>query len=185
MGKQNLYEHSIKLPLVMCGPGIPAGERREGCVYLLDIYPTLCELCGLPIPDSVDGISFAPMFTDPACVTREDLYLVFQARIRGVISHGMKLIEYRSEQVKLTQLFNLAEDPWEMNNLAGTAGSAEISAALRARMAEYRDAWQEEQNDLGRLYWQQYRQYEAAEVRGVPGPKGASMKNQVGDWFKK
>ena len=185
MGKQNLYEHSIKLPLVMCGPGIPAGERREGCVYLLDIYPTLCELCGLPIPDSVDGISFAPMFTDPACVTREDLYLVFQARIRGVISHGMKLIEYRSEQVKLTQLFNLAEDPWEMNNLAGTAGSAEIIAALRARMAEYREAWDEEQNDLGRLYWQQYRQYEAAEVRGVPGPKGASMKNQVGDWFKK
>ena len=185
MGKQNLYEHSVKLPLVMCGPGIPEGERRDGYVYLLDIYPTLCELCGIDIPSSVDGISFAPMFTDPETVTREELYLVFQARVRGVLSHGWKLLEYRSEQVKLTQLFNLNEDPWEMNNMAGTNAGIGIVARLRERMAAFRDEWQEEENLFGQLYWQQYRQYEAAEVHGVPGPKGANMQNQINDWFKK
>ena len=185
MGKQNLYEHSVKLPLVMCGPGIPAGERRDGYVYLLDIYPTLCELCGIDIPSSVDGISFAPMFRNPEAITREELYLVFQARVRGVLSHGWKLLEYRSEQVKLTQLFNLNEDPWEMNNMAGTNAGIEIVARLRERMAAFRDEWKEEENLFGQLYWQQYRQYEAAEVHGVPGPKGANMQNQINDWFKK
>ena len=185
MGKQNLYEHSIKVPLLMCGPGIPAGQRRDGLVYLLDIYPTLCELCGIEIPRSVDGRSFAGMFGNPALKTREDLYLVFQARIRGVISNGFKLLEYRSEQIKLSQLFDFNNDPWERNNLAGIAGTESVLTSLRQRMAEYCQDWHEEENEFGRLYWQQYRQYEAAEVHGVPGPKGSNMKNQVGDWFSK
>ncbi len=184
MGKQNLFEHSIKLPLVMCGPGIPSGQRRDGYVYLLDIFPTLCDLCSIEIPESVDGISFAKMFCDPSCITREELYLVFQARIRGIIKDGMKLLEYRSEQIKLTQLFNLKNDPWEMNNLTGTV-SAEVIENLRARMKQFRDDWNELDNEFGRLYWQQYRQYKDAEVHGVPGPKGSNMKNQVNDWFSK
>ena len=118
-------------------------------------------------------------------MTREELYLVFQARIRGIISGKYKLLEYRSEQLKRTQLFDLEDDPWETRNLAGTAGTAELIAHLRERMAHYRDLWREEDNKFGRLYWQQYRQYEAAEVHGVPGPKGANMKNQINDWMKK
>lgn len=185
MGKQNLYEHSIKIPLVICGPGIPSGQIREGLVYLLDVYPTLCELCNLEVPSSVDGISFADMLASPVSVTREDIYLAFQARIRGVISGDYKLLEYRSEQLKLTQLFNLRDDPWEKNNLVGTLGTDRVVAALRQRMIEYRDSWQEEENEFGSLYWKQYRQYEEAEVHGVPGPKGTNMANQVGDWFSK
>ena len=185
MGKQNVYEHSVKLPLVLCGPGIPSGERRNGYIYLQDIYPTLCDLCEIETPKSVDGISFAPMLKDPDYKIREDIYLVFQARIRGIIRGGMKLIEYRSEQVKLTQLFNLLNDPWEMNNLAGTDGSAEIVSSLRKRMEQYRDDWNELDNEFGRLYWKQYQQYKDAEVHGVPGPKGSNMKNQVKDWFSK
>lgn len=183
MGKQNIYEHSVKLPLVMCGPGIPAGERRDGFVYLMDIYPTLCELCGVPIPGSVTARSFARMFADPAYVSREDLYFAFQARIRGIRRGRYKLLEFRSEQLKLTQLFDLENDPWEMYNLAGTLGTAPLIESLRARMDEYRREWAEEDNNFGRLYWQQYRQYQQAEVHGVPGPKGASMKNQINDWF--
>ena len=65
MGKQNVFEHSVKVPLVMCGPGIPADQRREQYVYLLDIYPTLCDLCGISIPESVDGLSFPRPQTYP------------------------------------------------------------------------------------------------------------------------
>ena len=183
MGKQNLYEHSIKLPLVICGPGIPKNQIRNGYVYLQDIYPTLCDLCDLETPASVDGISFAPMFNNSAYISREDIYLVFQARIRGLIRNDMKLLEYRSEQIKLTQLFDLRSDPWEMNNLAGTVGSEGLIADLRSRMEEYRDDWNELDNEFGQLYWQQYQQYKDAEVHGVPGPKGSNMKNQVNDWF--
>ena len=60
MGKQNIYEHSVKVPLVMAGPGIPAGQIVKNDVYLMDVYPTLCELCGVEVPASVDGVSFAP-----------------------------------------------------------------------------------------------------------------------------
>jgi arylsulfatase A-like enzyme len=54
MGKQSLYEHSIHVPLVICGPGIAAGQRSEALVYLLDIFPTLCDLLGLAAPGSVE-----------------------------------------------------------------------------------------------------------------------------------
>ena len=72
-----------------------------------------------------------------------------------------------------------------MNNLAGTDGSAEIVSSLRKRMEQYRDDWNELDNEFGRLYWKQYQQYKDAEVHGVPGPKGSNMKNQVKDWFSK
>ncbi|HET7559483.1 MAG TPA: sulfatase-like hydrolase/transferase, partial [Limnochordia bacterium] len=73
-GKQNCYEHSVRIPLILAGPGIPQGERREGYVYLLDIFPTLCELIGIEAPASVEGRSFAAALRDPAVITRETLY---------------------------------------------------------------------------------------------------------------
>jgi arylsulfatase A-like enzyme len=182
MGKQNIYDHSVHIPLIMAGPGIPEGEKREQYVYLLDVYPTLCELCGVEIPDSVEGKSFAGMFTDSNHVTREDLYLVFQARIRGVQDERYKLIEYRSEELKLTQLFDLKLDPWETLNFTGFTGYEEITARLRKRMEEYREEWDEEQHLYGQQYWQQWRNYEAGEVHGVDKPKGVNMMNQVKDW---
>lgn len=47
MGKQNLYEESIRIPLIFAGPGIPKGQVRDQFVYLLDIYPTLCDILGI------------------------------------------------------------------------------------------------------------------------------------------
>lgn len=182
MGKQNIYEHSTHVPLIMRGPGIPRGETREQYVYLLDIYPTLCRLCGLDIPASVDGISFDGMFSDPTRVTRPELYYVFQARIRGVADERYKLIEYRTECLRLTQLFDLKNDPWETLNLFDLTGYADITARLRRRMQEFAVEWNEEQHIYGQQYWEQYRRYEAAELHGVDQPKGASMVNQVKDW---
>lgn len=182
MGKQNIYEHSTRVPLVMCGPGVKQNETRDQYVYLMDIYPTLCDLCGIDIPASVEGLSFAPMFDRPAFVTRPDIYYAFHSRIRGVADGRYKLIEYRSEELKLTQLFDLQNDPWETLNFYEFSGYEEITRRLRARMAEYRDAWDEEKHRYGEQYWRQYRAYEDAAVRGMDGPKGANMANQVNDW---
>nr|WP_325302090.1 sulfatase-like hydrolase/transferase [uncultured Dysosmobacter sp.] len=184
MGKQNIYEHSVKVPLVMCGPGIPADVINKQYVYLLDIYPTLCELCGMEIPASVEGISFAPMFCDPHYVTRPELYLAFQSRIRGVMDGRYKLVEYRTEDLKLTQLFDLQEDPWERNNFYDIAGYEGITARLRKRLFELRDEWEDEATIFGQQYWDQWRRYEEAAVHGMGRPKGSNMANQVRDWEK-
>jgi len=184
MGKQNVYEHSTKLPLVMAGPGIPAGERRDQYVYLLDIYPTLCDLCGVNIPESVEGKSFAKMFENHTYVTRPDIYYAFQARIRGVADGRYKLIEYRTENLKLTQLFDLQNDPWEQYNMFDCEGYEEITARLRVRMQEYREEWEEEKHLFGQQFWEQWRRYEDAALHGVGQPKGSNMANQTAEWGK-
>lgn len=182
MGKQNVYEHSIRVPLLMSGPGIPADVISDDPVYLLDIYPTLCDICGIDIPSSVEGRSFARTITHGESSPREALYIAFQARIRGVIVGNYKLIEFRSRELKLTQIFDLAADPWEKNNLFGAPGYDGLSDMLHAELFRLRDEWEDEKNEYGRLYWEQWRRYEAAELDGVPGPMGASMTAQVGSW---
>ena len=182
MGKQNIFEHSTGVPLIMRGPGIPRGERRGQYVYLLDIYPTLCRLCGLDIPASVDGISFDCMFRDPDAVTRPEIYYAFQARIRGVADGQYKLIEYRTDNLKLTQLFDLKNDPWETVNLFDFTGYDGVVARLRSRMREFAAEWEEEKHVYGQQFWEQYRRYDEAALHGVDKPKGTSMVNQVKDW---
>ena len=112
-------------------------------------------------------ISFAKMFEDPDYVTRPELYLAFQSRIRGVMDERYKLVEYRTEDLKLTQLFDLKNDPWERNNFYDIAGYEEITARLRQRLFELRDEWEDESTIFGQQYWQQWRQYDEAAVRGV------------------
>jgi arylsulfatase A-like enzyme len=179
MGKQNIYEHSVGVPLIFCGPGVPAGRVEDRFVYLFDVYPTLCELCGIKIPESVEGKSFAGMFGDGSSAIREDLYFAFQARIRGVRDRRYKLIEYRTEDLKLTQLFDLETDPWERYNFYDIAGYEEITARLRARLFEYRDEWEDEAHTAGKQFWQAFCDYEAAAPRGVSRPKGASLAAQL------
>ena len=57
-GKQNLYEHTWRVPMIVKGPGIAAGQRAQGNIYLLDTLSTLCDLAGIPIPPSSEGKSF-------------------------------------------------------------------------------------------------------------------------------
>lgn len=182
MGKQSCYEHSTGVPLIMCGPGIPENVQTENFVYLYDVFPTLCELCGVDIPSSVEGKSFEKMFRDLGYKTRRDIYYAFQARIRGVSDGEYKLIEYRTENLKLTQLFNIANDPFETVNLFDCDGYSGITERLRNRMKEYRDEWNELDHIYGRQFWEQYDAYEKAALHGVDKPKGTNMANQVKDW---
>ncbi|CAG7659045.1 sulfatase-like hydrolase/transferase [Paenibacillus allorhizosphaerae] len=176
MGKQNLYEHSIRVPLLISGPGVPAGVRCAQYVYLLDIYPTLCDLCGVPVPHSVEGKSFAPLLKNPNAVIREDLYLAFQSRIRGIKDKRYKLLEYRTEHVKLTQLFDLELDPLEMNNFFDVDGYREISHRLRIRLLQLRDEWEDEAHPTGKHFWDVYRAYEDALT---PNPERSPNRKNV------
>ncbi|SVD84630.1 uncharacterized protein METZ01_LOCUS437484, partial [marine metagenome] len=58
LGKQNLYEHSIKVPFLMRGPQVPTNVQSDAFWYLYDLAPTLCDMLGMPIPSSFEGKSF-------------------------------------------------------------------------------------------------------------------------------
>jgi arylsulfatase A-like enzyme len=116
LGKQNLYEHSMKVPLIISGAGIPQGKVSQAFVYLLDVYPTLCELAGLPEPEKIDGLSFAPVINRDSAGPRRSVMTAYRHTARAVRENEWKLIRYPERD--FFQLFNLNDDPLELNNLA-------------------------------------------------------------------
>lgn len=118
-GKQNLYEHTWRVPFIVKGPGIPAGVRAPGNIYLMDVLATICELTGVDAPKTNEGISFAPVLFGKKQVIRDTLFGVYcggtKPGMRCVKQGDWKLIKYDvlDGQVRETQLFNLADNPHE------------------------------------------------------------------------
>ena len=119
-GKQNLYEHTWRVPLIVKGPGIKPGSRVKGNIYLLDTLATLCDLAGIKPPDSNEGLSFRPVLEGKRQTMRDVLFGVYcggtKPGLRSVKQGDWKLIQYDvlDGQVRETQLFNLAENPYEL-----------------------------------------------------------------------
>ena len=127
-GKQNLYEHSWRVPFIVKGPGIKAGSRADGNIYLLDVLATFCDLAGIETPQTNEGTSFKPVLEGKKQNIRDVLYGVFSGDskpgIRSVKKGDWKLIKYEvleskvidgpKSKVQRTQLFNLAENPDEL-----------------------------------------------------------------------
>ena len=137
LGKQSVYEHSVNVPLIWKGPGISAGKTSVAYCYLTEIFPTLCDMLKLETPKTADVKSFLPCLTDAAKPFHKDMYFAFRQLQRAVSDQRYKLIEYNVNGARHTQLFDLASDPWEMNNLAGKPDTAEIKASLGKKLREY------------------------------------------------
>jgi arylsulfatase A-like enzyme len=144
MGKQNLYEDGMRVPLIFSGPGIPPGET-QALAYLYDIFPTICELAGGAVPPGLDGKSLRPVIAGEQSGVRDSLFLAYRDVQRAVRDERYKLIRY--PQVNVTQLFDLQEDPHELHNLAADPAQAERIAALTAELAR----WQKEFGDSAPL----------------------------------
>lgn len=138
MGKQNLYEHSVHVPLILAGLDLPRGQRCDAFCYLLDLFPTLCELADLPIPETVEGQSLLPLLGGGE--GRESLFFAYKNCQRAVRERRFKLIEYFVDGARHTQLFDLQEDPWETRNLAAEPAFAETLKHLRAEMVRWQEA---------------------------------------------
>jgi arylsulfatase A-like enzyme len=153
-GKQNCYEHSVRVPLIFAGPGIPEGARNEAYAYLFDIFPTLCELTGCEAPASVEGISLVAAMHDGQERVRETLYFAFCDVQRAVKDDRYKLVEYAvPERDRVTQLFDLHADPWEVENLASDEACQGHVARLRAELARLRDEWDDKESEWGERFW--------------------------------
>ena len=141
LGKQSIYEHSMGCPLVFAGPGIPRGGSTKAFSYLLDIFPTVCGLTGLQAPTGVEGKDLRPIWEGRADSVRDSVFLSFSKIQRSVRDKRWKLIRY--PQINHTQLFDLKNDPDELNNLAD-----EPSQAGRVKkMLQQLKQWQQKVGD--------------------------------------
>ena len=156
MGKQNMYEHSMHIPMLMAGPGIPSHAKRDQLVYLLDMFPTLCDLCGLATPNSVEGVSMKPILDDEDADGRHHLSFAYTSIQRAIRDKRHKLIEYVVNGERHTQLFDLVEDPWEMTNHANMPNSREHIERLRTLLVEERDALDDDWEEHGAVFWAGY-----------------------------
>jgi arylsulfatase A-like enzyme len=124
-GKQNLYEHSMRAPLIFAGPGISGGRRSDAMCYLLDIFPTLGALAGVEPPEGNEGQSLTPVLQAKASTHRDSVFTAYIKVQRAITDGRWKLIIY--PQINKTQLFDLDTDPHETRDLAADAGhSAEL-----------------------------------------------------------
>ncbi len=134
MGKQSLYEHSIHVPLILCGPGIPAGVQREALCYLNDVFPTVCDLTGLQSPSGIWGQSLLPVLQGVGDSGRDALVYAYKDLQRALRSGRWKLILYNVNGRQTVQLFDLKTDPWETINLAELPEHGERVGALTRRL---------------------------------------------------
>jgi arylsulfatase A-like enzyme len=128
-GKHNTMRPAVNAPLMLRVPG-RAGARSGALVEFLDVFPTLCELAKVPVPETVQGRSFGPLLEMPDRNFREFIYTRF---MRGdcVADERFIYTRYRSGG---EMLYDLEQDPGENRNVASAAGYADALARMRSRL---------------------------------------------------
>ncbi len=138
LGKQSLYEHSMRAPVLLAGPGVPAGRRVDALCYLSDLAPTLCAAAGARAPVGADGQDLWPVLRDPgAFPPRQALFTAYANTQRAVTDGRWKLI--RLPHIDRTLLFDLRADPHERHDLAeDPACAAELGRMSGLLLAQQR-----------------------------------------------
>ncbi|SFH61207.1 choline-sulfatase [Planctomicrobium piriforme] len=132
MGKQNQFDHSVRVPFLICGPGITAGRKIDSPIYLQDAMPTTLQLAGAAIPPDVDFQSLLPLLHGEKPTTRQAIsggYIDFQ---RMATAEGYKLILY--PKTKTARLYHLTDDPLEQHDLLESAAVNEENRAMSRRL---------------------------------------------------
>jgi len=144
--KHTNYEQAARIPLVVVAPGVGrAGVKTGALAETVDIYPTLCELAGLPAPQGLDGASFASALKDPAAKTKEAVFHVYPRGPRmgrAVRTDRYRLVEWKNPGAAadeaICELYDYEADPAETKNLAEE--KSDIVATLRAMLARHPEA---------------------------------------------
>jgi arylsulfatase A-like enzyme len=143
MGKQNMYDHTIRVPFFIAGPGLAKGRRASAFANLRDIYPTVCELAGIAVPETVEAKSLTPILRDQHKIIHKAGYGYFRDVQRMFQTEQWKLVFY--PKVNRYQLFDLKADPHEQNDLIKVKGQ-------RARVAVMRQSLIQWFNDRGDVF---------------------------------
>ena len=129
--KANLHEEVTRVPLIVSAPGRKTG-RAETLAELVDIYPTMCQLAGLPIPEGLAGRSLVPALDDPNAVVREIAYSGGGGQ-RALRTDRWAYMSYGKEGGE--ELYDMRKDPGQFNNLAGEAEHTSVLHSFRERLA--------------------------------------------------
>jgi arylsulfatase A-like enzyme len=119
-GKHSLFERALHSPLILRVPGLASpGLASDSLVGSIDIYPTLCELAGLPTPSSVDGRSFQAVLDDPQAPSLRAVY-GYQSKSMSMRTERWRLLLSQRGGTWNAALFDHDADPFEMHDLAAT-----------------------------------------------------------------
>lgn len=150
LGKQNMYDHSIRVPLIITGPDIPRNEKRNMQVYLQDLMATSLDLAGIDKPDHIDFNSLLPIIKDPDFPGPYNaIYGAYMNLQRMVRTDRYKLIFY--PEAGIYRLYDLVNDPDEINDIAYDPANN----GLIKELSEYFKKQQEIMNDtldMSRFY---------------------------------
>ena len=153
LGKQNLYDHSIRVPSIFAGPGVPEGQTVEALTYLYDVFPTVCDLTEVDCPHTVEGFSLVPLMEGCVEKVRDSVFAAYKDIHRTVSDGRWKLIRYyvSKESGKGTdyiQLFDLEQDPWETTNLAELPENADRLQSLANELKRWQKATDDFMKDV-------------------------------------
>lgn len=137
MGKQNMYEHTIGVPFIIEGPGIAKDKRVAAQIYLRDMYPSVCELAEIPIPETVQGKSIVPVLKGTSDAIYPEIYGYYYDYQQMVRTDRWKLIRY--PQINRVQLFDLRNDPDELHDLSGHPEHEDLRMTLQRKLDKWFD----------------------------------------------
>ena len=152
VGKWNMYEESIRVPLIIRDPRLPAGSRgrRSQMALNIDIAPTILALAGVPALQTMQGSDLQPILRDPNAKGRNEWYYEHDIelegagkplpRCEGIRTERWKYIRYKDTNPLQEELFDLQSDPLEENNLSTDATHSVTLAHMSARCDELRKA---------------------------------------------
>ncbi|MBC8352026.1 MAG: sulfatase [Planctomycetes bacterium] len=130
-GKNTLWDDGTRVPLIFAGPGVTAGQRCTKPAELLDMYPTLIDLCGLSKNDRLEGHSLMPQLKDADAARQWPAITTHNHDNHGVRSEHWRYIHYADGS---EELYDMRKDPNEWKNLASNPRFASILADHRAQM---------------------------------------------------
>lgn len=135
LGKQSVFEHSMRTPLIVAGPGVSAGGSTNAFTYLFDLFPTLLDAAGAPVPEGLAGQSLRPLWEGRRDKIRDSVFLPFLEHQRSVRDDRHKLIVY--PKLAYAQLFDLVADPHETRNIAAAPESGPLMERLRKLLVDW------------------------------------------------
>ncbi|MFK7766356.1 MAG: sulfatase-like hydrolase/transferase [Mariniblastus sp.] len=132
IGKQNMYDHSVRVPFFVKGPGVSANKQIDTRIYLQDVIPTTMQAAGIEKPDFVQFKGLNSLMDGSATKHYEAIYGGYKNLQRMITQGDMKLILYPG--ISKARLYNLKNDPLEMKDLADLPEQTETQKTLFAAL---------------------------------------------------
>ena len=140
--KHTLFEQSCRTPVIIIAPGMASGKRCDRPIELLDLFPTLAELCAIELPAGLEGVSLRPLLEDPyaewdhaACTIRRSNWNGRPVTGRTIRTERWRFTEWDGGR-EGRELYDHANDPGELRNIAGDSRHAHVVRELSERLAQ-------------------------------------------------